>query len=86
MDGMSWIGLIVALTPLWALIIYGVLRLTGRVSKPKGLPAGRRGGMGAIDAATGVPLSDAPYYAHDLNRKKAEEEAQKNSRAEAEED
>jgi hypothetical protein len=62
MDGGDWFGLIAALTPLLALLIYFVLRLTGKVSKPEGLPTGRRGGVNRLGAMRGAPLSDAPYY------------------------
>ncbi|MDQ3915479.1 MAG: hypothetical protein M3323_09165 [Actinomycetota bacterium] len=75
MDLGDWIGLFFALAPVWAAVGYGLLRLTGLISKPEGLPPGRTGGMGRLGAA-GFPLSDAPAYGRELNRKKAEEEAE----------
>jgi hypothetical protein len=70
----EWLGIVVFLIPLLALLIYGVLRLSGRVREPPGLPPGRRGGASRI-GHSGVPLSDAPYYARKLNEE-AEQEKQ----------
>lgn len=67
----DWVGIVVALIPLWALLIFAVLRLTGRVGKPPGLPPGRTGGMSRIHRLSGVPLSDAPEYARKLNEEQA---------------
>ncbi len=74
MDVPDWVGVAVALIPLWALLIYGVLRLTGRVGKSEGLPPGRTGGMSRIRPVSGIPLSDAPEYARKLNEGAAKEE------------
>ena len=76
MEPLDWIGLFFALAPVWIGIGYGLLRLTGRVSRPEGVPQGRHGGMGRIDMA-GAPLSDAPAYARELKRREAEESAGK---------
>lgn len=76
MELIDWVGLFFALTPLWAGLVYGVLRLTGRWPKPEGVPPGRRGGMSG-PTWSGVPLGDAPAYGHRL-KKQAEEEARKN--------
>ena len=68
----DWVGLFFVLTPVWAALVYGVMRLTRRWSKPEGVPPGRYGGMGVF----GVPGGDAPAYGHRLKRE-AEEEARK---------
>jgi hypothetical protein len=59
----DWIGIFFGLTPVWAGLVYGFLRLTGRWGKPEGVPPGRRGGMSPYGLMGGAPLSDAPYYA-----------------------
>ena len=74
MEVPDWVGIVVMLIPLWALLIYAVLRLRGKVDKPKGLPPGRSGGMSSIGPVTGAPLSDAPYYARKLNEEQARKE------------
>jgi hypothetical protein len=66
----DWVGLFFALTPLWAGLFYGLMRLTGRWPRPDGVPPGRYGGMGHLR----VPGGDAPAYGHKLKREADEHE------------
>ena len=83
MDVPGWLGVAVALIPIWALLIYAVLRLTGRIGKPAGLPPGRSGGIGRISRASGIPLSDAPEYGRKLNEGDHETETKEDGGAPA---
>ena len=63
MDTGDWLAIAVIATPLTVALLYGLLRVMGRIEKAPGLKPGRRGGAGRM-GMSGVPLSDAPYLDH----------------------
>lgn len=80
MELIDWIGLFFALTPVWAGLGYGLLRLTKRLPPPEGVPPGRVGGM-SPGAAWGAPGGDAPAYAQKLRRDAEAEERRRRDTA-----